>query len=309
MQAGTILHVCLSPRKGIAKTAVATATLIAERGMEGDVHAGDWHRQLSLLDEAEIETMRVKGLDLAPGAFGENLVIRGLELGDLGIGSRLRAGDVELEITQIGKVCHSRCAIYDRVGDCIMPRAGIFARVLRAGEIAPGLPIEIAELVPRSAIQVGVLTVSDSRAAGRAEDTTGPAVARLVSDRLGAHVAWSGVVADEAGDISDTLRNLAERNLDLAITAGGTGFGPRDVTPEATRAVIDREAPGLAEAMRAASLAVTSHAMLQRGVCGIRGAMLIVNLPGSEKAAVENLTEILAALPHAVRLLRGEMVH
>jgi molybdopterin adenylyltransferase len=130
-----------------------------------------------------------------------------------------------------------------------------------------------------------------------------------LQQRLAARIAWTGTVPDEQEPISETLRDLAARGLDLVVTSGGTGCGPRDVTPEATRAVIEREVPGLAEAMRTASAKVTPHALLQRGVCGIRESTLILNLPGSPKAAVENLVAVLPALPHAVDLLRGQTAH
>jgi molybdopterin adenylyltransferase len=128
-----------------------------------------------------------------------------------------------------------------------------------------------------------------------------------VAERLGAIVELEAIVPDEQLVIAGTLLTWSDEvGLDLVLTTGGTGFAPRDVTPEATRDVIEREAPGLAEAMRAASLAVTPHAMLSRAVAGIRGHTLIVNLPGSPKAVCENLKTILPALPHAIELLQGQ---
>lgn len=309
MRCGTLLHVCTSQRKGTVKRGCGSAVAVPGHGLEGDAHAGDWHRQVSLLAEADIASMRALGLELAPGAFGENLVIEGLDVASLGIGSRLRVGEVELELSQIGKVCHTRCAIYHRTGDCIMPRAGLFARVTRGGELRPGLPLEVLEAVSPAAPQAAVLTVSDSCSRHEAEDTAGPATGAHLAARIGAHIAWTGVEPDERDRLTARLEELVARKLDLVLTVGGTGCGPRDVTPEATREVIEREVPGLAEAMRAASLRVTPHAMLQRGVAGIRGQTLIVNLPGSRRAAVENLEVILPALDHAVRLLRGQTTH
>jgi gephyrin len=155
-------------------------------------------------------------------------------------------------------------------------------------------------------IRVGVLTVSDRSARGERADLSGPALAEAIVTRLpGSVVAERAIVPDEREQVAARLVHWAdELRLDLILTTGGTGFAPRDMTPEATRDVIQREAPGLAEAMRADSLRITPHAMLSRGVAGIRGRTLIVNLPGSPKGALENLATIAAVLPHAIELLR-----
>ena len=155
-------------------------------------------------------------------------------------------------------------------------------------------------------IRLGILTLSDRSARGERPDESGPLIAQIVSARLGAQVETRDVLPDDLEAIERTLRHWADTlQLDLVLTTGGTGFAPRDVTPEATRAVVEREAPGLAEAMRAESLRVTPHAMLSRAVCGIRGRTLIVNLPGSPKAVRESLAVILPVLPHAIALLQG----
>jgi molybdopterin adenylyltransferase len=306
---GKLLHICISEKKGIAKHEVPSARFVVEHGMEGDAHAGDWHRQVSLLGHADVESMRAKGLVLEPGAFGENLVIDGLQTDELGVGSRLRIGPVLLELSQIGKICHTRCAIYYSTGDCIMPRTGLFARVLEGGELTPGTPVEVVSRVARSVIQAGVITVSDRCAAGTTLDTAGPAVANLLNSKLQARIAWTKTVPDELELISETLKDFCDRRVDLVVTTGGTGISLRDVTPEATRKVIDRELPGIAEAMRAASAKQTPNAMLSRAVAGVRRETLIVNLPGSLKGATENLDAILSVLPHAVKMLRGETAH
>jgi molybdenum cofactor synthesis domain-containing protein len=236
-------------------------------------------------------------------------VIAGVDTDELGVGSRLRIGPVLLELTQIGKVCHTRCAIYYTTGDCIMPRTGLFARVLEGGALHPGMPVQVVRIVPRSMIQAAVITVSDRCSEGKTIDTAGPAVAEMLHNELQAHIAWTLTVPDEVDVIAAALTDFCDRRVDLVITAGGTGIATRDVTPEATRKVIDRELPGLAEAMRTASAKLTPNALLSRAVAGVRRETLIVNVPGSLKAATENLGAILPTLPHAVKMLRNETAH
>lgn len=155
-------------------------------------------------------------------------------------------------------------------------------------------------------IRFGILTLSDRSARGEREDASGPALARLI-EAQGWSVSRQALLPDDLLSIRERLVAWSEDGeLDVILTTGGTGFAPRDVTPEATRAVIDREAPGLAEAMRAASLKVTPHAMLSRIVTGIRKKTLILNLPGSPKGAVENLQVVVPVLPHAIQLLRDD---
>lgn len=155
-------------------------------------------------------------------------------------------------------------------------------------------------------IRFGILTLSDRSARGERADCSGPALASLIQAQ-GWSVVRQSLLPDDGSAIRESLISWADGGeMDVILTTGGTGFSPRDVTPEATRAVIDREAPGLAEAMRAASLKVTPHAMLSRIVTGIRKKTLIVNLPGSPKGAVENLQVIVPVLPHAIQLLQED---
>lgn len=155
-------------------------------------------------------------------------------------------------------------------------------------------------------INFGILTISDRSASGERTDASGPALVEAVLSQ-GWEVISQGILPDDALPLREKLVDWADRrDLDVILTTGGTGFSPRDVTPEATLSVVERPAPGLAEAMRAASLRITPHAMLSRAAAGIRGRTLIVNLPGSPKAAVENLAVIAPILPHAVQLLRDD---
>jgi cyclic pyranopterin phosphate synthase len=143
---GRIKAISISKEKGTKKYNVPTAQLKADFGMEGDAHAGDWHRQVSLLAEESIAKMRVKGATVTSGDFAENITTEGIDLQSLTIGSKLRLGsEAEVEITQFGKKCHSGCAIFQQIGDCIMPREGIFAKVTKPGQIKPGDTIEVLQ--------------------------------------------------------------------------------------------------------------------------------------------------------------------
>ena len=146
MDQGRILAVCISERKGERKKDINSGLLVENFGLQGDAHAGDWHRQVSLLGDESIDKMRAAGLDVGAGDFAENLTIVGINLPALPIGTRLRVGTVALlEVTQIGKECHHHCAIYQQAGDCVMPREGIFARVLRGGPVSKGDPVVVDE--------------------------------------------------------------------------------------------------------------------------------------------------------------------
>jgi len=157
-------------------------------------------------------------------------------------------------------------------------------------------------------LRFAILTISDRSSRGERPDSSGPALVELVQSK-GWQVIRQAILPDEIDAIQDALRSWADGvDVDVILTTGGTGFAPRDVTPEATRAVVERLTPGLDEAMRAASMQVTSHAMLSRAISGIRKHTLIVNLPGSPKGAIENLQVVLPAMEHAVKLLREEDV-
>lgn len=135
---GNVIAVCTSEKKGTQKKNIGKALFVADWGIEGDAHAGKWHRQVSLLSYDKIEEFRARGADVTDGAFGENLVVSGIDFKTLPIGTRFACNDVLFELTQIGKECHSHCEIHKIMGDCIMPREGVFVRVLKGGEISIG---------------------------------------------------------------------------------------------------------------------------------------------------------------------------
>ena len=302
---GKVTAICTSPARGTQKHQVPAARFTVEWGIEGDAHGGNWHRQVSLLSADKIAAFNARGANVQPGAFGENLVVEGFDFRALPVGTLLRCGDVLLEMTQIGKECHSHCEIFKRMGECIMPTQGVFARVLEPGEIRVGDEMEIQPRTEPRPWQAAVITLSDKGAKGERRDESGPAIAKRLTE-AGYEVVEQLLLADEAAPLKAQLMRLADqRQLDLILTTGGTGFGPRDITPEATLAVAHRNAPGIAEAMRAASLAITPRAMLSRAASVVRGKTLIINLPGSPKACMECMDVFLDTIPHAMGLLRG----
>jgi molybdopterin adenylyltransferase len=284
----------------VRKQPVESVTLVVDHGVEGDAHAGPWHRQVSLLANESIEKMLAACPTVNPGAFGENVTTEGLVLYELPVGTRFYAGEALLEVTQIGKECHDRCAIFHQAGDCVMPREGIFVRVLEGGEVRAGDDIVVEK---KSLIHAAVLTSSDKGARGERDDTSGDVLEAALRE-MGVAQVERAIVPDEADRIAEALRHWADETpVNLILTTGGTGMTSRDVTPEATLTVLDRQAPGFAEAMRAGSLEKTPHAMLSRAVSGIRGKTLIINMPGSPRACGEQFAMIAAALPHGVEKL------
>ena len=300
---GKITAICISERRGTQKTFVESARFVTEFGIDGDAHAGDWHRQVSFIGQAEVDEFKARGAQVTAGAFGENIIAEGFRFKDLPLGTRLHSGQVFFEVTQIGKECHNHCAIYKQLGDCIMPREGVFARVLHGGEVKVGDELELADKIPLDAT---IITVSDRGFYGlRDEDTSGDKCEELLR-AAGYEIFSRATVPDIKKFIVDKLTEAADIGVGLVLTTGGTGFSIRDVTPEATQEVCTRMVPGIAEAMRAESLKITGRAMLSRAVAGICKRTLIVNLPGSPKAVAECLNVVLPQLRHGIEILRGE---
>ncbi len=302
---GIVKAVCISEEKGTAKTNVGTAAFAVACGIVNDAHRGPWHRQISLLSYDKISAFRQRGADVAFGAFGENLVVEGIDFRSLPVGTRFRCGDVLLEMTQIGKECHQHCRIYHQVGDCIMPREGVFATVLEAGRIKVGDEMTVLPPEKNALPRAAVVTLSDKGSLGQRSDESGPA-AKEILEKNGYRVIEMLLLPDEQKRIEKELLRLADgRQAALVITTGGTGFSERDRTPEATLAVATRNAPGIAEAIRSYSMQFTARAMLGRGVSVIRNRTLIVNLPGSPKAVRECLGYLLPTLEHGLAILVG----
>ena len=299
---GIVKAVCISEQKGTAKKNIGKCRLIENWGLEKDAHAGKWHRQVSLLSYEAVEAFRARGAEVADGAFGENLLVSGYDFKTLPIGTIFRCGEVVLELTQIGKKCHSECEIFHMVGDCIMPREGVFAVVLCGGEIAVGDELCVVE---KNGYTAAVITASDKGSKGEREDVSGPAAAACLKG-AGYEVKSVTVVPDDEEAIFQELLRLVDtEGVDVVFTTGGTGLSPRDNTPEATLRAATKQVPGIAEAIRYNSLQITPRAMLSRAVSVMRGRSLIINLPGSPKAVKECLDYVLPVLGHGMGIMTG----
>lgn len=303
---GRIEALCLAAKRG-PKEAVDELTLLAHQGVLGDVHAKGGVRQVSFLSKERVLgfARELERESFALGAFGENVLVSGIDLMKLGLGRRLLVGErAVVQLTQYGKTCHHPCAIARTNGRCLMPDDGVFARVLRGGTLRLGDSLVDDDAMNRT--RLAVLTLSDKGSRGERKDESGPAACELLSGLPNALIVESAMLPDERADIEEKLKALCDETLcDLIVTTGGTGLSPRDVTPEATTAVCDRLIPGLAEAIRQAGLLKTPQAMLSRAVAGQRGHTLILNLSGSPRAVREQLAVVLPVLPHALAVASG----
>lgn len=291
---GVVVSVNVSDRKGVRKKPTESGSILldADYGVEGDAHAGNWHRQVSFLARESIDKAVARGLDVKEGDFAENITTRGFVPYDIPVGTRLKVGEALVEISQIGKVCHAHCAIYKLAGDCIFPREGIFGWVVEPGEVKVGDKIQVVAWgdgtcdrtpqealdeisavraaekqarcgrIPGKDLRFSVVTTSDTRTL--AEDTAGAALEELIRQD-GWTVSGHMVCKDDRASIAACIvAACEEQGADVVVTCGGSGLSPRDVTPEATGDVCERDVPGIAEAMRAYSLKLTGRAMLSR---------------------------------------------
>lgn len=301
---GKIQAISVSDRKGVIKENVPSAYFENDFGIKGDAHAGKWHRQVSLLALESVKKMQEKGLDVKSGDFAENITTEGIDLLSLPVGTKIKIKDVEFIISQIGKICHHKCAVYYHAGECVMPKEGIFAVVRGNGELHVGDEIQN---LGKDGFSVGIITLSDRASKGEYEDLTGPALEKYVSENLKTSFIRKEIIPDDTKKLELTLKDFADTQmLDLIITNGSTGISPRDIAPDVTVEVIEKRLPGFEEAMRAASFKITATAIVSRAVCGTRKNSLIINLPGSPKGAVENLSVIMPAIEHTIKKLQGD---
>lgn len=301
-----VLSVNISEVKGVVKKPVESITL-NHHGVLHDAHSGPWHRQVSLLGKESFERFSLQaGRQLVYGEFAENITTHGVELVNTSPLDRFVGENVELEVTQIGKECHgTSCAIFREVGNCVMPKEGIFARVIRQGTLKAG---DVLEYVPR-VWKIKVVTLSDRASRGEYEDRSGPRVIELLnqyySNRPRNISVDSIVIADDTTRLNAILDSMEQEKTDILITTGGTGIGPRDITVDVVKPRLDKEIPGIMELIRVKYGASKPNALLSRSVAGLIGNTLVYTLPGSVRAVNEYMEEILKTLEHLIYMRHG----
>ncbi|MCX6222907.1 MAG: molybdopterin-binding protein [Bacteroidia bacterium] len=299
-----VLSVNISEKKGTIKIPADKISLNQE-GIQGDAHGGKWHRQVSLLGKESLEKSEPSlGRKLAYGEFAENITTEGFPLYRMKPLDLLISGQIVLEVTQIGKKCHgSNCAIFQETGNCVMPKEGIFCRVLEGGELKAG---DILEYHPRT-IQIHIVTLSDRASQGIYEDKSGPLLKKLAEtffSETGRIVSVENtVMPDDEMQLETLLMLLIKHNTDIIFTTGGTGIGPRDITPEVIKKLIDKEIPGIMEMIRVKYGMQFPNALLSRSIAGVAGKTLLYALPGNPKAVKEYCEEIFKTVEHSFRML------
>lgn len=305
-----VVSVNISREKGTVKLPEAQI-ILTKTGVEGDAHAGSWHRMVSMLGTESFDKFEKQaGRKIAWGEFAENITTQGVILHETAPFDQFVFGDMLLEVTQIGKKCHgSNCAIFREVGNCVMPKEGIFVRVLQPGTLKPG---DQGYYVPKI-FKVLVITLSDRASKGEYEDLSGPEITNQLNEFFNKDkwksVIENVVIPDDPQQLQSLMKQAREERYDMVFTTGGTGIGPRDFTPEVVKPMLDKEIPGIMEAIRLKFGIEKPNALLSRGVAGVMGESLVYVLPGSVKAVKEYMTEIRLTLRHLLFMQKGVDIH
>ncbi len=305
-----VVSVNISEKKGTIKIPVPSIEL-NELGVANDAHSGNWHRQVSLLaDESVQRFTHAAGRKIRYGEFAENITTKGLELVNTHPLDKLYIGDVELEITQIGKECHgTSCAIFKEVGNCVMPKEGIFARVLKNGIVKAGDEVKYSPKV----YKVLIVTLSDRASRGEYSDRSGPKIEQVLTSFF-ENEGWKfeidkKLIPDDEKILSSILNEAREANYDLVFTTGGTGIGPCDITPDVVKPFLDKEIPGIMELIRFKYGSIKPNALISRAISGVMQNTLVYTLPGSVKAVEEYLSEIVPTLRHSIYMIHNLDAH
>ncbi len=307
---GKVYAINISREKGTIKEPVESCK-ISNYGLLGDAHAGPWHRQVSLLSKESIDKFSKKsGRRIAPGEFAENITLSGIDLREVRVLDHFFSENVRLEVTQLGKKCHGeQCPIFKEVGDCAMPKEGIFCRVLNGGQLKTGDSLFYRPKLFR----VQIVTLSDRASTGQYRDKSGEAILHemenYLKDKFKYYQVQKVIIPDNPKDLNRVVNVALEEDADVIITTGGTGLGERDITPDVISKIIDKEIPGIMEHIRVKYGAKNPNALLSRSIAGIRKKTLLFTLPGSTRAAKEYLEEIFHILYHTVMMVHGVDAH
>ena len=280
---------------------------MTEIGVVGDAHSGKWDRQVSLLATESITKFSEEaGRTIKFGEFAENITTEGLLLHECRPLDRFRNENMEVEVTQIGKKCHGdNCSIFREVGNCVMPKEGIFARVIRSGNLKAGDELEHLPKV----INIYVITLSDRASAGEYADKSGPQIKNLSETFFSGIKRQTAItnhlISDDPEQLAQLIQFAILQQVDVVFTTGGTGIEPRDITPETVKPMLDKEIPGIMELIRVKYGIEKPAALLSRGVAGVAGKTLIYTLPGIVKAVTEYCHEILPTIEHSMYMIEG----
>ncbi len=307
----SVVSVNTSTKKGVVKSPVEFIDLYSS-GVRGDAHASTAGiRQVSMLAKESIDRFsKESAKQFRYGDFAENITTEGFELYMTHPLDRFICGDVVLEVTQIGKKCHGGfCAIFREVGNCVMPKEGIFARVLNPGIIKPGDALVYQQKVYFTM----VITLSDRASQGIYEDKSGPAIEQKLEQYFKQnymkYCIKSSIIADNPYQLKELLLLAKQENVDFIFTTGGTGIGPRDITPEVIKPLLDKEIPGIMDNIRFKYGQDKPNALISRSIAGVMGNSLVFALPGSVRAVNEYITEIEGSLKHMAYMLHGLDTH
>lgn len=305
-----ILSVNISEKKGTIKKPVQSIEL-SDIGISRDAHSGKWHRMVSLLGTESVQKFSIQAKrEIAYGEFAENITTEGMLLYKSHPLDRFSNNTIELEVTQIGKECHGdSCAIYREVGNCVMPKEGIFARVLQGGIMSAG---DSLTYLPKTH-KIQIITLSDRAFQGVYEDLSGPAIRAKLECFLGEQERifdiTNTIIPDDAEALEALIIHAANSGVDAIFTTGGTGVGVRDITPETIAPMLDKELPGIMEMIRMKFGQNKPAALLSRSIAGSIGKTQIYCLPGSVRACNEYLDEILKTYHHLMLMLHDIDAH
>lgn len=305
-----VISVNISTEKGTIKKPCKNVK-IGRDGIVNDAHSGNWHRQISLLSKESIDEFALSnGREYLPGEFAENLTVSGMKMNECRPGDIIEGNDIKLMITQIGKKCHGGgCAVFKESGACVMPKEGVFAKVVSTGEISEG---ETLRYIPY-AFRIAVITLSNRASAGEYPDKSGPEIVNILNNF--SHISKREcatvyrLIPDNAQLLKELIEEFSGENYNFIFTTGGTGVGPLDITPEVVRTLLDYEIPGIMENIRVKYGTNMPAALLSRGVAGVKGDTFIFTLPGSVKAVNEYMNEITPLMEHLFYMRMGLDTH